>query len=265
MSRKSPFFIALILITALFSGIFALPGFAEGGKIVKAVDVRGNKTVASLTILAKVKTQIGQPVSSPVLNEDLKRLYGLGYFLDVRIEQEDFEDGIKVVFLVTEKPILSEIKFEGNNQLKKDQLKKEMQSAVGDFVDQKRIRDDLEAIRNAYEKKGFAEASVDHVLDVDPDTNQATLRVVIDEKVKVRIKDIRIEGNQSIKTGDITKKMKTKKASWWGLFHSGFLKEEEIDEDIERIKAIYDEQGFSDVEVTKETEPIGEGTGEIEI
>ncbi|OGW83309.1 MAG: outer membrane protein assembly factor BamA [Omnitrophica bacterium RIFCSPHIGHO2_02_FULL_51_18] len=263
MSRKSPFFIALILITALFSGIFAIPAGAEDGKIVKAVDVRGNKTVASLTILSKVKTQVGQPVSSPVLNEDLKRLYGLGYFLDVRIEQEDFEDGIKVVFLVTEKPILLEIRFEGNNQLKKDQLKKEMQSAVGDFVDQKRLRDDLDAIRRLYEKKGFAEAVIDQALDVNPDTNQAVLRVMIDEKVKVRVKDIRIEGNQSIKTGEITGKMKTKKASWWGLFHSGFLKEEDVDEDIERIKALYDEQGFSDVEVTQETQPLEDGSGNV--
>ena len=65
--------------------------------------------------------------SSTVLNEDLKRLYGLGYFTDVRIEQEDFEDGTKVLFAVVEKPILSEITIEGNLKLKKDQIKKEMQ------------------------------------------------------------------------------------------------------------------------------------------
>lgn len=260
MSRKSLF--SIVLLIAMFAGVLG-PALAEDAKLVKAIDVRGNQTVSSLTILAKIKTQVGQPVSSSVLNEDLKRLYGLGYFLDVRIEQEDFEDGIKVVFLVTEKPILSEIKFEGNNQIKKDQLKKEMQSAVGDFVDQKRIRDDIEAIRKLYEKKGFSEATVDHALDVNPDTNQAVLRVIVDEKAKVRIRDIRVEGNHFIRTGDITGKMKTKKASWWGLFHSGFLKEEDVDEDVERIKALYDEQGFSDVEVTKRTEPVGDNTSDI--
>ncbi len=261
MSRKSLFIIVFLI--AGWLGASCVLALADDAKVVKAVDVRGNKTVSSLTILAKVKTQVGQPVSSAVLNEDLKRLYGLGYFLDVRIEQEDFEDGLKVVFLVTEKPILAEIRFEGNNQLKKDQLKKEMQSAVGDFVDQKRIRDDLDAIRQLYEKKGFSQAQVDHALDVDPDTNQGVLRVILDEKVKVRIRDIRLEGNNSIKTGELTSKMKTRKASWWGLFSSGFLKEENVDEDIERIKALYDERGFSDVEVTKETQPLGDGSGDI--
>ncbi len=259
---------ALLLFTFIFSllFLFSSPVFSEeGGKIVKAVEVKGNKTVSSLTILAKVKTQIGQPLSSTVLNEDLKRLYGLGFFTDVRIEQEDAEDGVKVVFVVVEKPILAEIRIEGNQQLKKDQIKKEMQSVVGDFVDQKRVRDDVEAVKKLYEKKGFSEATVDSSFEVSPETNQAVLKVIINEGAKVRIKDIRLVGNQSLKSGEILKRMKTKKAAWWGFFHSGFMKEEEVEEDIERIKAYYDEKGFSDVEVSTETEPAdpGKNTGDV--
>jgi outer membrane protein insertion porin family len=199
-------------------------------------------------------------LSSSVLNEDLKRLYGLGYFTDVKIEQEDFEDGVKVVFIVSEKPVLAEIRIDGNKALKKDDIKKEMQSAVGDFVDQKRVRDDIEAIRRLYEKKGFSEIDVESTLDVNPDTSQAILRVVIQEGVKVRIREIRFVGNDSIKAGDLSKVMRTKPMSWWGWFQSGFLKEGELEEDLERIKAVYDEQGFSDVEVSTETEPVGDGS-----
>ncbi|MGH7197965.1 MAG: outer membrane protein assembly factor BamA [Candidatus Omnitrophota bacterium] len=255
----------LILTLFLIAGSFSLsigPVFSETGKIVRAIDVKGNKTVSSLTILAKVKTQTGQPLSSAVLNEDLKRLYGLGFFTDVRIEQEAFGDGVKVIFLVVEKPVLAEIRIEGNNKLKKDEIKKEMQSVLGDFLDQKRIRDDVDAVTRLYEKKGFSKAVIDSALDVNPDTNQATLRVIIDEGAKVRIKDIKVIGNNSVKTGDIHKAMKTKKMAWWGWFRSGFLKEEDVTEDIERVKALYDEHGFSDVEVTTETESIGE-TGDI--
>ena len=259
---------ALLLFSVVFSllFLFSSPVFSEeDGKIVKAVDVKGNKTVSSLTILAKVKTQIGQPLSSTILNEDLKRLYGLGFFTDVRIEQEDMENGVKVVFVVVEKPILAEIRLEGNQQLKKDEIKKEMQSVVGDFVDQKRVRDDVEAVKKLYEKKGFSAATVDSSFETNPDTNQAVLRVVINEGAKVRIKDIVLIGNQSLKTGEILKRMKTKKTSWWGFFHSGFMKEDEVQEDIERIKAYYDEMGFSDVEVSTETQPAdpAKNTGDV--
>ena len=234
----------------------AAPSAPAETKVVKAVEVKGNKSVSSLTILAKVQTQIGQPPSSTVLNEDLKRLYGMGFFTDVRIEQEDFEGGIKVVFAMTEKPVLSDIQVTGNNKIKKDAIKKEMQSAVGDFVDQKRVRDDVEAVRRLYEKKGFSDARVDSDLETNSDTNQAVLKVLIDEGAKVRVKEIKVVGNEAVKTGDIYKAMKTKTASWGGWFRSGYLKEDELQEDIERIKALYDERGFSDVDVTAETEPI---------
>ena len=250
------------LFGVVLSGIFlfcSLSMAADEGKIVKVVDVRGNKTVSSLTILAKVKTQIGQPVSSTGLNEDLKRLYGLGYFTDVKIEQEEAPGGVNVIFLVTEKPVLAEIKIEGNNKIGKDAIKKEMQSVTGDFVDQKRIRDDIDAIRKLYEKKGFSEAKVESSFDVKQDTNQATLRVMINEGLKLRIIEIRFSGNNSVKTGDILKAMKTKAKSWWGWFHSGYLKDEDVQEDLERIKALYDEAGFSDVDLATETQAIKDG------
>ncbi|MBI4353346.1 MAG: outer membrane protein assembly factor BamA [Candidatus Omnitrophica bacterium] len=247
--------LAFLSLTALcFLSSFAFSQEAE--KTVKAIDVKGNKTISTLTILAKVKTQVNVPLSSTVLNEDLKRLYGLGYFTDVRIEQEDYDGGVKVVFHVAEKSVLKEIRIEGNGKIHKDQIKKEMQSVIGDFVDQKRVRDDVEAVRRLYEKKGFSEARVESSLDADPDTNQAVLSVRINEGTKVRIRDIRVTGNDSIKAGDILKKIKTKKMSWWGWLHSGFLKEEELLEDVERIKALYDEAGFSDAEVTTDTEPF---------
>ena len=249
-----------LFLSAIFVLSTAFSAFADSdAKIVKAVDVRGNKTVSSLTILAKVKTQIGQPVSSTALNEDLKRLYGLGYFTDVRIAQEDMDGGVKVVFLVTEKPVLAEIKIEGNHKINTNDVKKEMQSVTGDFIDQKRVRDDVEAIKKLYEKKGFSEAQVDTSFDVNPDTNQATLKVMINEGQKLRIRQIQVVGNASIKSGEITKVIKTKAMSWWGWFHSGYLKEEELEEDMERIKALYDEAGFSDVEVTTETAPMKDG------
>jgi len=260
--------ILFLPVLLAFSLIQFFPSLAHSGdseKVVRIVDVKGNKTVSSLTILAKVKTQAAQPLSSTILNEDLKRLYGLGYFSDVRIEQEALPDGVKVMFVVVEKPILSEIKIEGNKKIAHDAIKKEMQSIVGDFVDQKRVRDDVASVKKLYDKKGFSDAKIDNSLDVNPDTNHAVLRILINEGVKVRIRDIQVTGNKSLKAGDILDKIKTKKMEWWGWFHSGYLNEEELAEDIERIKAFYDEEGFSDVEVKTDTEPIttGKDSGDI--
>ena len=247
-----PIIFALVLLPAL-----AVFGYAdEAAKAVQSVDVKGNKTVSSHTVLAKIKTQPGEALSSVTLNEDLKRLYGLGFFTDVRIEQEETPEGVKVLFVVSEKPIISEVRVEGNSKIHQNDIRKEMKSAAGDFVDQKRVRDDVEAVKALYEKKGFSEATIRHELDVNTDTNQAVLRVIVDEGQKVRVRDIHVIGNSSIKSGEIEKVMKTKKKAWWGWFRSGYLKEEELEEDIERIKSLYDENGFSDAEVTVEKAPV---------
>ncbi len=247
----------LIVLTALFfCGFVSVSHAEDAGKVVKSVDIKGNRTISGLTVLAKVKTHAGEPLSTVTLNEDLKRLYGLGYFTDVRIEQEETLDGVNVFFVVTEKPVLSEVKIEGNKKINKDQIKKEMQSVTGDFVDQKRLRDDIDAVRKLYEKRGFSDAKIDSALDVDPVKNLAVLRVLVDEGSKVRIREIKVQGNQSVKSGEILGVMKTKKYSWWGWFHSGFLKEEELTEDIERIRALYDERGFSDAELATEVRPM---------
>ncbi len=229
---------------------------ASDGKPVKSVEVKGNRTVSNLTILAKVKTKPGEELSSVALNEDLKRLYGLGYFTDVRIEQDEFPDGVVVTFVVSEKPVLSEVRIEGNKKINKDQIKKEMQSVLGDFVDQKRVRDDIDAVKKLYEKRGFSEAKVDSALDVNESTNQAVLRVLVDEGDKVRIKDIQVIGNKSLKSGEILKVMKTKKMAWFGWFRSGYLKEDELEEDVERVRMLYDENGFSDAIVKTEIVPM---------
>jgi len=257
---KSKLILATVLTSLFFSGLASLSFAEEGAKTVKSVDIKGNKTVSSLTLLAKVKTHAGEELSTVTLNEDLKRLYGLGYFTDVRIEQEETAEGVNVLFVVSEKPVLSTIKIEGNKKVHTDQIKKEMQSVIGDFVDQKRVRDDVDAVRKLYEKRGFSEAKIDQVLDVDPATNQAVLRVVVDEGEKVRIRDIKVEGNQNLKAGEILKVIKTKKMSWWGWFRSGFLKEDDLEEDVERIRALYDENGFSDVEVSTQIEAIPNST-----
>src|SRR3989338_1869365 len=83
-------------------------------KKVKAVQIQQNQRVSTPIILAKIRTKTGEPFSKIILNEDVKRLYGTGFFNDVKVDLKDQEDGIVVTFLVLEKPVLKKIHFKGN-------------------------------------------------------------------------------------------------------------------------------------------------------
>lgn len=251
----------LLIVCALLLLLFLFPVHLATGQDevtnaadpnqITLVDVKGNKTVSNLTILSKVKTQVGDTISESVLSEDLKRLYSLGFFRDVRIEKESYKGGMKVTFVVAEKPVLSDIKIEGNRKIKEKDLRKIIQSTVGDFVDHKRIRDDIEGMKQLYVKKGFPDIHIDYRLEVDDSTNHATLQILVDEGVKMRIKDIVVEGNKNISAGEIKKVMQTKPQMWW-FFRPGYLKEETLQGDLDRVKALYDDHGYGDAEVRYE-------------
>ena len=61
---------------------------AAAAKIVKSIDIQGNKSIGVAQVLAKIKTRVGQEYQENVVSDDLKRLYNTGHFSDVQIDHE---------------------------------------------------------------------------------------------------------------------------------------------------------------------------------
>jgi hypothetical protein len=87
------------------------PMLKSEAKVVKGIDVVGNKSIGVATILSKIKTRVGQEYIENVISDDLKRLYNTGYFSDVKVDKKDVEGGYKVIINLVEKPIVEEITF----------------------------------------------------------------------------------------------------------------------------------------------------------
>ncbi len=57
-------------------------------------------------MLFAIRTKPGEEFSPQMLQEDLKRIYQMGYFKDIQITSEDTERGKKITFHVEEKPMV---------------------------------------------------------------------------------------------------------------------------------------------------------------
>lgn len=215
------------------------------GKPVGAVHVKNNRAISTETILSKVKTKVGDKFSQAAVNEDLKRLYATEYFTDVSIDVEDSEKGMTVTFLVEEKSVIGDISFKGNRAARDAKLKSLMKSKINDMLNHALLAQDIADIRNFYVQKGYPLAEVKYEIDVDKESNKATVRIDIDERSRVKVSKITITGNQFIKTKQIVKVLATKPA--W-LFNAGIFKDDVFQEDLEKIKAIYDDEGFLDAD-----------------
>ena len=217
----------------------------QAPKAITAIEIKGNKSISTNIIISKMKSRVGNPYQENVISDDLKRLYLLGFFSDIKIDTEPYKEGIKLIVTVAERPIIERITFSGMQRIKmkEDKLKEMIKSKVGQYLDHPILAEDVQILKKMYEKKGFSQAQVDYKTDIDPATNKAKVEFVVYEGKRIRIKTISIEGNTAFSDRRILGLMKTKKA--W-LFNAGPLKEEVLAEDMERVKSFYRRKGYAD-------------------
>lgn len=268
--KKTPFLLIVIFLfitTFIPSQTFAQDAplsapIENQGKVVKAIEVEGNKTISIATILSKIKTRVGQEYIQSIMSDDLKRLYNTGYFSDVRVDRKDLDEGLKVIIYVDEKPIIEEVTFSKTRYINSKSLKKKINTKIGKFLDNKELKDDIDTIKELYAKKGLTQAEIDVETFIDEVTNKASLHFVIREGFKIVIKKINVYGNDTFKDKKIIKVIKTRKD---GLFNSGYLKEDILDEDLERITSFYEQQGFIDADANYTIERMAKGNVAVNI
>lgn len=248
MHKKSFFRVSVFILAFL---VFGKACFAFVARDITAVEVKGNRVISSATILSKIKTKPNEKYSQKLINEDLKRLYLTGFFTDVSIDVQDYNKGAKVIFIVTEKPIIKEMGFVGNKAFSDKILKKVMRSKVDQMLDKGQLKEDVQAIKDFYSLKGFGLTAIDYAVDADPDTNMARIKIEIKEGSRVKIKMIYVLGNLEFSDKRILKLIRTRRSS---LFSSGFYKDDIFNQDTERIRAFYEASGFLDVKVAPELE-----------
>ncbi len=215
-------------------------------KLVLDVRVKGNKAISSSTILSKIKIKPGSPFSQEVINDDIRRLYALGYFTDVAIDAEDYEEGVMVSVIVEEKPVIEKITFDGNKKITSRRLKKIMQLKEGDMLNFSKLSEDISGIKSFYEKNGFHRVKVKYSINKNKALNQVTIKVKVNERARIRIKRVRVNGNKSVKKKNILELMQTRPA--W-LLRRGYFDDETFENDLAKVKVYYHDLGFLDVSV----------------
>jgi outer membrane protein insertion porin family len=238
------------------------PAGVPSGKLVKSVVIEGNKSIGVATILSKIKTRVGQEYLQNIITDDLKRLYNTGFFSDVRVDRKEEGDGLKVIIYVEEKPIVEEITFSKLKYFGKSTLISKIKTQVGKFLDKKSLNDDVNTIEDLYFKKGLTQAKVEVESFLDEATNKATLHFIVREGFRVKIKKINILGNTVYKDGRLIKVVKSRPA--W-LFNSGYYKEDVMMEDMDRLQAFYEKNGYIDAKATFQVEQLRSGLVNVDV
>lgn len=240
------------LLAVLLLSAWAGPARADD---LQAVEIRGNRRVEKDAILMVIKSQAGEPLSASQVAADIRAVFSLGYFADVRAELEKGPAGDVLVFVVTEKPSIARIEYKGYDELSLEKIKEVVDIQPLSVLDVNKIRANAQKIKELYIEKGFYLADVDYQLTDQP-KNRVDLTFLINERSKVEVKRVTFVGNQHVESEELKGVMETREGDFFSWLTSfGTFKQEGLKRDIMRINEYYYNNGFINVKVS---EPVVE-------
>lgn len=243
--------IVLSVISLLVILLISAPVSAKELPVVTGIEIKGLKRFEEGAVRAKISQKIGEQLSPEKASEDITAIYRMGYFDDVRVEMKPFEGGIKLIYVVKEKPIIISVQFQGNKKFRDDRLREKITLIPGEVADATLINDSALKLRAFYEAEGY------YLVDIVPvvrevDEGEVVVTYQINEGERVAIREIKIKGNNAISTRKIRSTMETTERGIFSfIVGGGHFKKNVMRVDIARIKDLYHNEGFIEVIVKK--------------
>ncbi|MCD6360801.1 MAG: outer membrane protein assembly factor BamA, partial [Armatimonadetes bacterium] len=207
--------------------------------------------VSAEEVLSSMTTKVGDSFNEEQLNEDLKRISSLGYFYYTGIKVTQVEEGVAVSIEVKEKPWVCRIVLSGVKSFSKDRLLKELQIDKGAFADLQKIETAEKTLEDFYVSQGFNFVKVD--LKRESTERGVVLEFTVDEGPKIRVKEVKFQGNEAFASNVLSNLMRTKPYTWLlsdiNIFPPGYFDENILSSDVEKIKTFYQNEGYLDVTV----------------
>ncbi len=209
------------------------------------VQIKGNQRIEEDAIRRIIKIKKGDVFNLKNISDELKAVYAMGYFDDVRVDAETVADGKVIIFMVKEKPTVRGILVDGNSWVyDDDEIKEVLTIRKGSILNINTIQSDMRRIEELYKEKNFYNVKVK--FNVYPQKeNQADIEYEIDEGKKFHIDKIIFVGNSAFSAGKLKGLMGTSEESLLSWVTSaGDLNEENLSQDMASLASFYQNQGY---------------------
>jgi outer membrane protein insertion porin family len=223
--------------------------------VVRSIDVQfaGAARISKEKILANMRTRVGRPYSEAVVEDDIRNLYATGNVSNVRIFGEPAANGVKVIVVIAAKAQISEVVLNGPDQVKASRIRKEISAKPGDQLSEATLEQDRQKIIEYYANKGFGDVNVTYDSAVNEKAGTARVTFAVTEGGKTIIRDVNIQGNSQVKTGDIRKVIKTRPKSVINpltyFSKNNRLNNDQLETDAAAVRDLYQNRGYADVQV----------------
>jgi outer membrane protein insertion porin family len=244
------------LVTIFVVGTFStFSSEAAAQQRISEIRINGAQRVEPATVLTYLGLSVGDEANSETLNTALKNLYGTGLFADVAMKQDR---GVLMVE-VTENPIINQIAFEGNDEIKDNELLAEISSRPRQVFTRTQVQNDVSRVYDIYRRTGRFAANVDPKI-IKLDQNRVNLVFEINEGSVTKIKGIRFVGNEAFDDDALRSELSTKEDRWYRFLGSDDSYDpDRIEYDKELLRRFYLKEGYADFVVVSANAELAKG------
>ncbi|MCX7679225.1 MAG: outer membrane protein assembly factor BamA [Spirochaetes bacterium] len=222
------------------------------GKIVRKVEFVGLRNLDKEDLIEKIETAEGFPLRADEIRKDIRALFKDGWLEHVKVEVEEYRDGVHVRFVCKERPIVRKVEFRGTDAVSEMDLSSVVLVKENEPLRIDNVEKSVHKIKKKYEDEGFFNAVVAYEIK-EESKEENTVNVVfrIDEGEEIRVAKIAIMGARQIPEHELIDVMETDERG--ALGGGGQFKKDVYNQDKMKIVSYYKERGYLDAQIVDDS------------
>lgn len=221
----------------------AFVSHASSDFVIDDIRIQGLQRVALGAALTYVPVQVGDQLSDFRVKQVIRSLYSSTHFESIVVAR----DGNTLVIKVTERPTISNIIFEGNDDIKDEQLQDSLNGSniiVGEPLDKTVLNSIENGLKDFYYSIGKYNADVNAIVTPLP-RNRVDLKVLFEEGDAASITQINIVGNEIFTDQELFDQMELKfNRPWWDFMSETRYQQQTLSGDMETLTSYYMDRGY---------------------
>ncbi|WNC73706.1 outer membrane protein assembly factor BamA [Thalassotalea psychrophila] len=231
------------LALAVLLGSIGINAQAADEFVVDDIQIKGLQRVALGAALTHIPISVGDELTDFRISQSIKSLYASGHFHNIKA----FRDGNKLLFRVKERETISDITFEGNDDIKDEQLQESLDGSnirIGETLDRSVLTGIESGLEDFYHGVGKYNAQVNTKITHLP-RNRINLTFEFEEGDAAAIEQINIVGNEIFSDALLLDKVElTFDSPWWDFMAQDRYQKQTLQGDMETIESHYLDRGY---------------------
>ena len=230
-----------LAVTSLLGASFAAAG--QSSFIVEDLKVEGLQRVALGAALTHIPINVGDNIDEYTISQTVKALYKSGHFEDISV----YRDDELLIFKVRERPTIASIEFDGNKDIKDEQLNESLEQQnirAGEPLDRTVLSNIEKGLIDFFHSIGKYNAKIEVSITELP-RNRVRLNLEFEEGDAASVRQINLVGNELFSDEELLNLVESQQdLPWWKFLSNDRYQKQTIEGDLEKIRSFYLDKGY---------------------